>query len=67
MEHLLEKYYLVSEIKKDLNEEYSKNMKIINCLNQLEEIIDKEYCSPIKITQKYKFAFYDIIKNKLII
>lgn len=65
MSHSHEKYYSLSEIEKDLNEEYSKNMKIINCLNQLEEIIDKEYCSPVKITKKDKFAFYGIIKNKI--
>ena len=33
---------LIKEIEKDLSEEYRKNTQIIKCLNQLEEIIDKE-------------------------
>lgn len=65
MAHSYEEYSVMKEIEKDLAEEYSKNLKIIECLNQLEEIIDKEYCSPIKITQNNKFAVYGIIINKI--
>ena len=44
---------------------YRKNLQIINCLNELEEIISKKYCFPLLLTEKDKFIINTLIKNKI--
>ena len=56
---------MLVEIEKDSQERYRKSLQIINCLNELEEIISKEYCSLILLTEKDKFIINTLIKNKI--
>ena len=56
---------LMQEVNRELLEEFEKNLKIVGCLNELEQIIDSEFCKPIEITERDKFSVFDLIKIKL--
>ena len=56
---------MMNKIENDSKEKFRRNLKIINCLNELEEIINKDFCSPLLITEKDKFIVNNLVKNKI--
>ena len=48
-----------------LEEEYEKNLLIISCLKDFENILDKNYTIPMKITIQDKFVVFKLIKNNI--
>lgn len=54
-------------LEKELNDEYEKNKKIANCLNDLEKVIKEENESvcPLQLTLSNKYIVYDLMKIKI--
>ena len=49
----------------ELKEEYEKNLSIISCLKDFENILDENYTIPIKINIEDKFVAFKLIKNNI--
>ena len=65
MEDSSEVVNLMEEVNKELLEELEKNRKIVECLNELELIIDKDFCKPIEISERDIFCVFNLIKIKI--
>ena len=54
-------------LEKELNDEYEKNQKIANCLNDLEKYIKQEndLVCPLQLALSNKYIVYDLMKIKI--
>ena len=54
-------------LEKELNDEYEKNQKIANCLNDLEKYIKQEndLVCPLQLALSNKYIAYDLMKIKI--
>ena len=61
----IKEFSLSQEIENEIEEKYKKKLKIVECLNEFEKLLNPKFKQPLAISKKYIDIVFEHIKNKI--